>query len=309
MATESAPTAARGIVPLLRATVTEFLDDDCGTRAAALAYYTVFALPPLLVLLLIVAGAVWDPADVERVMTSQVGALIGPDGARQIQEMLAHADRPGSGGIVATLLGIAGLLFGATGAFVSLQDALNRAWEVAPDPQQGGVKQFLTKRLFSLGMVLGLGFLIAVSLALTSGVSALAEAMALPVPEGALQAGIFAAELLVLGALFATMFKVLPDAIIAWRDAAVGGAVTALLFTLGKFGIGLYLGRSDPGNAFGAAGALAVVLVWTYYAGMILLAGAEFTQQWAEQRGRGIEPEPGAVRVEEHTVTHPAPAR
>lgn len=301
--------AARGIVPLLRATVTEFLDDDCGTRAAALAYYTVFALPPLLVLLLLVAGAIWDPADVERVMTSQVGSLIGPDGARQIKEVLANAERPGAGGLVTTLLGIAGLLFGATGAFVSLQDALNRAWEVAPDPNRGGIKQFVTKRLFSLGMVLGLGFLIAVSLALTSGIAALAEAMALPVPEGALQLGLFVLELVVLSALFTAMFKVLPDAIIAWRDAAVGGFVTALLFTVGKFAIGLYLGRSDPGSAFGAAGALAVVLVWTYYAGMILLAGAEFTQQWAEQRGRGIEPEKGAVRVEQHAVHHPAPSR
>lgn len=293
---------ARGLVPLLRATASDFSDDECSVRAAALAYYTVFALPPLLVLLLLVAGALWDPADVERVMTTQFAGLLGEDGARQIKEMLAHADRPGSGGIVATVLGIGGLLFGATGAFISLQDALNRAWEVAPDPAQGGVRQFVTKRLFSLGMVLGIGFLLAVSLALTSGVSAMAEAIGLPLPEPLVHALVLVTSFVVLGALFTAMFKVVPDAEIAWRDALVGGGVTAVLFTLGKFAIGLYLGRSDPGSAFGAAGALAVVLIWTYYAGMILLAGAEFTQQWAKRRGAGIVPQPGAVRVEQRTM-------
>jgi membrane protein len=298
----------RTVMDVLKGTVTEFNDDECSVRAAALAYYTIFALPPLLVLLLIVAGALWDPADVERVMTTQFAGLLGPDGAGQIEEMLAHADRPGSGGLVATLLGIGGLLFGATGAFVSLQDALNRAWEVAPDPKQGGIRQFVTKRFFSLGMVLGIGFLLAVSLALTSGVSAMASEIGLPVPEPLVYVIELALSFVVLGALFATMFKVVPDAEIAWRDALVGGAVTALLFTIGKFAIGLYLGRSDPGSAFGAAGALAVVLVWTYYAGMILLAGAEFTQQWTKRRGATIVPEKGAVRVEQHTVHHEAAA-
>lgn len=302
------PPRPRTIMDVLKATASDFSDDECSVRAAALAYYTVFALPPLLVLLLIVAGALWDPADVERVMTTQFAGLLGPDGASQIKEMLAHADRPGSGGIVATLLGIGGLLFGATGAFVSLQEALNRAWEVAPDPEQGGIRQFLTKRFFSLGMVLGIGFLLAVSLALTSGLSAMASELGLPIPEPIAHLVTLVASFVVLGALFATMFKVVPDAEIPWRDALVGGAVTALLFTIGKFAIGLYLGRSDPGSAFGAAGALAVVLVWTYYAGMILLAGAEFTQQWAKRRGATIVPEKGAVRVEQHTVHRGAAA-
>lgn len=298
----------RTVMDVLKGAASDFSDDECTVRAAALAYYTVFALPPLLVLLLIVAGAVWDPADVERAMTSQFAGLLGRDGARQIQEMIAHADRPGSGGIVATLLGIGGLLFGATGAFVSLQDALNRAWEVAPDPEQGGIRQFITKRIFSLGMVFGIGFLLAVSLALTSGVSAVASELGLPVPEPLVHAITLLASFVVLGALFTAMFKVVPDATIPWRDALAGGVVTALLFTIGKFAIGLYLGRSNPGSAFGAAGALAVVLVWVYYAGLILLAGAEFTQQWARRRGTTIVPEQGAVRVEQHTVRRGAAA-
>jgi membrane protein len=294
---------ARGLVSLLVATARDFDEDECLSRAAALAYYTVFALPPLLVLLLLVAGAVWDASDVERVMTTQFAGVLGTDGARQIKEILAYADRPGSGGTVATIAGIAGLLFGATGAFISLQEALNRAWEVAPDPDRGGVKVFLLKRLLSLGMVLGIGFLLAVSLALTSGIAAVQRELALPVPGPLVYAAELGATFAVLVLLFTAIFRILPDAHVEWRDAAVGAVVTTILFTIGKFAIGLYLGRSNPQSAFGAAGALAVVLLWAYYAGIILLAGAEFTQQWATRRGHEITPEPGAVRVVEHRAT------
>lgn len=290
-----------GIVALAKAAAKDFGDDECAVRAAALAYYTVFALPPLLILLLMVAGVVWDPQDVQRAMESQFAGLMGESGARQIHEIIAQADRPGSGGLFATLASVAGLVFGATGAFLQLQGALNRAWEVEPDPEQGGVRRFVVKRLFSLGMVLGIGFLLAVSLALTAGLSAVGGALGAAVPAPLLHALNLVLSFVVLALLFATMYKVLPDAQIAWRDVWVGAVVTAALFLAGKFALGLYLGRSSPGDAFGAAGALAVVLVWTYYAGMILLFGAEFTQQWAKRRGSGIEPEDGALRVIQRT--------
>ena len=288
-----------GLLQLLKAAFKDFGEDECGIRAAALAYFTVFALPPLLTLLIMVAGIIWDPQDVQQALTSQFSGMMGESGGEQISTIIAQSDRPGSGGLFATLASVAGLAFGATGAFIQLQGALNRAWEVKPDPAKGGIMRFITKRLLSLGMVLGIGFLLAVSLALTAGISALGGAIGSGIPEGVMHVVTFVVSFAVLGLLFAAMFKVLPDAEIAWRDIWVGAFTTAALFVAGKFAIGFYLGRSNPGDAFGAAGALAVVLVWAYYSGMILLFGAEFTQEWAKQRGSGIAPEKGAVRVVE----------
>jgi membrane protein len=284
---------------LVKGTVSEFGDDECGVRAAALAYYTIFALTPLLILLVSIAGLVWSPAEVQRAVETEFAGMIGQPGAQQIHDMMTHGRSTPGGGIVATVASAAGLLLGATGAFLSLQDALNRAWNVKPDPSQGGVRSFVGKRLLSAGMVLGVGFLLAVSLALTAAVSAAGGTLGAAMPKVVIEGLNFALSFVLLGVLFAAMFKVLPDAEVSWRDVWVGGAMTALLFVIGKFVIGLYLGRSRPGDAFGAASALAVVLVWTYYAGMIVLLGAEFTQQWATQRGRGIRPEPGAVVADE----------
>lgn len=282
---------------LIKQSFRDFLDDEAPIRAAALSYYTVFALPPLLVLLILVAGLVWDPADVRHAMETQFAAMVGAKAARTIHGMIAAADRPG-GNLFRTLLSIAGLIFGATGAFLQLQGALNRAWDVKPDPKSGGVRNFLLKRFLSLGMILGVGFLIAVSLALSAFLSMLGDRMGGGFPDGVLHVANFVVSFAVLALLFGAIFKVLPDAEIAWRDVAVGAVVTAVLFVAGKFAIGFYLGRSSPGEAFGAAGALAVILVWVYYAGMILLFGAEFTQAWARGHGRAIRPEEGAVRVD-----------
>lgn len=285
------------MLSILKRAFRDFNDDECPVRAAALAYYTVFALPPLLVLLLMLAGALWDPQDVQRAMESQFASLVGSDGASAIHGMIESADKPGSGGVLATVLSIGMLVFGATGALMQLQGALNRAWEVRPDPEQGGIRAFVMKRLLSLGMILGIAFLLIVSLALSALIAAFGETLTF-IPEPALLAVNFVLNLVVLTVLFAAMFKMLPDAKIAWRDVWVGAGVTAALFVAGKFALGLYLGRSAPGDAFGAASALAVILVWVYYAGMILLFGAEFTQAWTQHGGRRIEPEQGAIRVE-----------
>jgi membrane protein len=287
------------VLGLLKTAVKEFGDDDCPRMAAALSYYTVFSLPPLLILLIMLAGLIWDPRDVQGAIETQIASLIGNDGAQQIREILAHADRPGSGGAVATALGLGALLFGATGAFIQLQGALNQAWEVEPDPAVGGIRNFITKRVFSFGMILGIAFLLLVSLALTAAVSAMWGMVGGGLPEEALHVTDMVISFAVVALLFAAMFKVMPDAIVAWRDVLVGGVLTALLFTIGKWALGFYLGQSDPGSAFGAAGSLALILVWIYYASMILLFGAEMTQAWAERRGAGIRPEKGAVRVVE----------
>lgn len=288
-----------GVFGMLKASAKDFMDDECPRLAAALSYYTVFALPPLLILLLLIAGAVFDPQQVQATIQGQMGSLMGQSGAEEIATLLEQAERPGGRGFKA-VLGVGALILGATGAFLQLQSALNRAWEVEPDPAAGGVKNFIFKRLLSLGMILGIAFLLLVSLALSAVVSALGEAVGEFIP-GASHTILLVAENLVtfvvVAGLFATIFKVLPDAKIAWKDVAVGALVTALLFTLGKFALGFYLGRSNPGEAFGAAGSLALVLVWIYYSSMIVLFGAEFTQQWAIHRGSGIEPEAGARRM------------
>jgi membrane protein len=287
---------ATGAVALLKRTFKDFSEDDCPRMAAALSYYTVFALPPLLILILTVVGMVFDPAQVEAAIRGQMGDLMGADGAEQIGTIIRQADEPEGRGLRA-LVGIGALVLGATGAFMQLQSALNRAWGVEPDPEAGGLRNFIVKRVLSLGMIFGLAFLLLVSLALSAAISVLGDMVGRVLPgtsEWALHALNFGLSLAVITVLFATMFRILPDARIAWRDVWVGGAVTAFLFVIGKFALGFYLGRSNPGEAYGAAGSLALILVWIYYASMIVLLGAEFTQVWAESRGTGIEPEEGA---------------
>jgi membrane protein len=293
--------ALRETFAIVRDSVKEFLDDDCQTQAAALSYYTIFSLPPLLVLILMLLGAVLDPQDIRGHLEVQLSGLMGATATEQIRNILEQARAPGAGGGVTAVLSVLALLLGATGAFGQLQAAINRSWEVAPDPDKGGIKQFLLKRVFSFGMILSVAFLLLVSLVLSAALTAFGGALGSMLPDGVsatlLQVVNQVLSLVVIAGLFAALFKVLPDARVAWRDVLVGGAATAVLFVLGKFLIGLYLGRSNPGEAFGAAGSLAVLLVWIYYSSMILLFGAEFTQLWAERRGQGIAPERGAIRV------------
>lgn len=285
------------MLSILKRAVRDFGDDECPVRAAALAYYTVFALPPLLVLLLMLAGLLRDPQDVQRAMETQFASLVGREGAATIHGMIQSADRSGSRGFVATVLSIGMLFLGATGAFLQLQSALNRAWEVRPDPDHGGIRVFVMKRLLSVGMILGIAFLMIVSLALSALISALGDSLGF-IPEPVLHVANFVLSFAVMTLLFGAIFRILPDAVIEWRDVWAGAVVTSLLFVAGKFVLGLYLGRSSPGDAFGAASALAVILVWVYYAGMIVLFGAELTQAWAAHRGTEIRPQPGAIRIE-----------
>lgn len=286
----------------------EFFHDDCPRLAAALSYYTVFALGPLIALLLLLAGLIWDPQEVQHAIGYQLSDLMGKQASQEVLAMVAHKDPTGGRGPMATAIGLALLIFGATGAFLQLQAALNKAWHVEPDPSQGGIKNFITKRVFSFGLILGIVFLLIVSLAVTAAVSAVTERFGSGLPEQLMLVLEFVFAFAVVTLLFAAMFKILPDAKIEWRDVWVGAIGTTILFVIGKFLIGFYLGRSDPGSSFGSAGTLAVILIWIYYASHIVLYGAEFTQVWANKFGSGIRPEEGAAKVVEQKkrVTGPA---
>ncbi len=291
-----------GLLGVFKQAFKDFMEDDCMTSAAALSYYTVFSLPAILMLIMLVVSSVMDPADVRGGLESQLESLMGPSAGGEVRTMLQETERPG-GGLIPTIVGIVALIFGATGAMGQLQAALNRAWEVAPDPKQGGIKSFLTKRLFSLGMLLSVAFLLLVSLVISTMLSGAGDRLSGLLPaglsEGVLHVINLVVSFAVISLLFAAMFKVLPDAKVAWRSALVGGLVTGVLFVVGKYLIGLYIGQSNPGQAYGAAGSLIVMLLWIYYSALIVLFGAEFTETWAVERGEGIEPEPGAIRMKQ----------
>ncbi|MCW5978380.1 MAG: YihY/virulence factor BrkB family protein [Bryobacteraceae bacterium] len=292
---------ARGVGGLLKRTVSEFADDDCMAMAASLSYYTVFSLPPLVFLIVFLVGLFVQHSTVEQEILRQVNELIGPSAAEQVKTMLDRTAEQTTGAGASLWIGFGALLFAATAVFAQLQTALNRTWGVAPDPERGGLRNFLGKRLLSLGMVLALGFLLLVSLALSAILSAMGAHFGYLLPaglsEGVLRLLNSAFSFMVFALLFAAIFKWLPDAVIRWRDVWAGAAGTALLFVIGKMAIGLYLGRSNPGEAFGAAGALAIIMLWVYYTSIVLLLGAEFTQVWARSYGSRIRPEPSAVRV------------
>ena len=279
---------------LAKETVSETLDDEVPSLAAAVAYYTVFSLPPLLVVIVAIAGAIFGAAAVEDAITSQAEGLAGGSAAVAIRGMIQSTSDLGDS-VGAKIGGIAALLFGASGAFGQLQMSLNKAWNVKKEQQKGGIVGTLLKRLVSFGMVLTIVFLLLVSLALSAFLAAAGGAVEALVPSGLVQTLLHVVNTVVAfvitTGLFAALFVVLPDTKVAWRDVWVGAAVTALLFTVGKFLIGLYLGRSNPGEAFGAAGSLALILIWIYYSSLIVLVGAEFTQVFSQRHGsRSIHP-------------------
>jgi membrane protein len=295
------PKSPTNALELAKNTWNSFNDDDCMTLGAAMAYYTVFSLAPLLLTIISLAGLVFGREAVQNQIAGQISGLIGSGAAEQVQSMLAHQSQNQSGGILGTVIGIITLIFGATGAFAALQDALNKAWHVQPDPKVGGVKAFLTKRMMSFGMILGVVFLLIASLAVTAAVSAATTWMGGYLPQsfsgGLAHALTFTVSLAVIAALFALILKVLPDGRVTWKDAWVGAVLTSILFTIGKTALGVYLGKAAPGSAYGAAGSLVVIVLWLYYASLIVLFGAEFTKVWAAAHKREIQPEAGAVKV------------
>jgi membrane protein len=287
----------RGFFGLLWATIFAFFGDGCSTMAAALSFNTFFSLPALLTLLLTLVGRFANAAEVERAIVGQVGKLVGSGAASQVAAIITNANRSPDAASIATIVSIFALVLGATASFSQLQAALNKAWGVKPDPHRNQLKVFLVKRVFSFGILMTVAFLLLVSLSLSTAIAALSEALTTQfgTPPVLLQAATAVGSFVIISLLFAVMFRYLPDARISWHDVRAGAIGTALLFVLGRTVIGLYLGRSDPGSVYGAAGSLALVLIWVYYTSMILLLGAEFTKLWAQRYGKGIEPVKGAV--------------
>jgi membrane protein len=287
----------RVLAILLKQSFQEWQDDNVSQLAAALAYYTVFSLTPLLVLAIAIAGAVFGEDAARGEIVGQIQGLVGTTGAKAIETALDNANRPEISSI-ASLISIAVLLFGASGVFAQLQEALNAVWNVRVKPNRG-VKGLIRKRLLSFSMVLGIGFLLLVSLILSAALSALANINLnlLPGLDFLWQILNFILSFALISLLFALMYKYLPDVEIAWGDVWVGAIITALLFSFGKFILGLYLGQGSFGSAYGAAGSLVIILAWVYYSAQILLFGAEFTQVFSQHYGSQILPDRHAEQL------------
>src|SRR5512133_1278742 len=283
------------LLNILRLAYQDWKEDKASRLAAALAYYTVFSLAPLLVIVIAITGLFWQRDVVQTQVMTQVQDLVGPQGSTFVSSLLSSANKPAQG-IIATILGIITLLFGALGAFNALHDSLNIIWDIKEEETKGfwaSIKKVIFSRLLSFTMILGIGFLLLVSLVISAGLSAVQETIgnAIPLSEVVMQLINLVISIGVITVLFALIYKFLPDAEIAWRDVWLGAFVTAILFSLGKMLIGLYLGNSAVASSFGAAGSLALLLIWIYYSAQILFFGAEFTQVYANNYGSKIVPE------------------
>jgi membrane protein len=286
-----------GFWSILSTTIGDWYGDRAQRLGAALAYYTVFALAPTIVIVIAVAAIVLGHEAARDEILRQIHELVGEQGAKAVESLIASARDPGASS-KAIGLGLITLVFGLWGVFGELQDALNTIWGVTPKAGRG-VLDVIRQRFWSFALVVGTGFLLLVSLAISTWISMLTKYFwyLLPLPGAALQAANTVVSFGVITMLFALTFKLLPDVDIAWRDVWLGAAVTALLFTIGKLVIGLYLGKSGVASAFGAAGSLVVILVWVYYSAQILYFGAEFTKVWTRRRGSGFTPQDNAEPV------------
>ena len=275
----------------------KWYEDDCLTLGAALAYYTVFSMAPVLVIAIAVAGALFGQEAAQGEIVAQIRGLVGEEGAVAIQSLIESAGRQDAGAI-ATLIGLVVLLFGSTSAFSQLQAALNKIWEVPPQASVG-LWDVLRARFLSFAAVLGVGFLLSVSLVLSAAVAAFGRFGRGRVPEIArvLEAADFLGTMLVHTLLFAMIFKLLPDVPIRWRHVWLGAGVTAGLFFIGKLVIGLYLATSEVGAAYGAAGWVILILAWVYYSAQIVLFGAEFTRAYAVEGRPSSPPLPSGERA------------
>ena len=284
----------------LKETFNDYLEDAALSRGAAIAYYTVLSIGPVLVICIAIAGLMFGQDAARGAIVGQLQGLMGDQAAELIQTTIKSASNRSSG-IWATILGLATLLITASGVFTEMQYALNVIWKA--EPQGGGLSTMLKARATSLGLVAALGFLLMVSLVLSAGMHALGAYLngVLPGAEFLLQVLNFVISLLLVSVLFAAIYKILPDRQLEWRDVAVGAVATAVLFTIGKTLIGLYIGSSSVASSYGAAGALVVVLVWIYYSSQIFLLGAEFTKVWAAHHG-------SAEAFAARTASAPAPA-
>ncbi|WP_207426217.1 YihY/virulence factor BrkB family protein [Pedobacter sp. SYSU D00535] len=292
----------KDIPSLLKETYKEWMDDEPFDLSAIVAYYAIFSLPALLIIIITVAGTVFGQEAVQNELSGQIGGIIGADAAKEIQAMIAASYRTDSS-TVALVIGVATLLFGATGVFVALQKSLNRVWEVKADPTKSGFKTLLKTRATSFGVILAIGFLLLISLTLTTVLTTLSDWIAARMPDFFLYIFYIINFLVTFGIitlLFAMLYRFLPDVTIQWRTVWVGAAITALLFVIGKFALAFYFGAAEPASTYGAAGSVILVLLWVSYSCLILFFGAEFTQVYAKRYGHEIEPNENAIRVEDN---------
>lgn len=281
---------------LLKETFSKWFDRDPFRNSTVIAYYTIFSMPGLLVIIINTAGYFFEEEAVANEISHQIRALVGSKAASDVEAIIANASQS-KGFTLSSVISFGTLLFGATGVFYQLQQTLNLMWEVKPEPKRKFLK-LVMDRLFSFGLILVVGFLLLVSLVLSTALSMLGNWVVVYFSESLnilFRIMDLTISLGVITLLFAAIYKFLPDVEIEWRDVWIGALVTALLFVLAKFALGLYFAYSDPGSTYGAAGSIILIMLWVSYAGMILFFGAEFTRVYADRRGHHIKPSEFAV--------------
>jgi membrane protein len=290
--------ALRNFWDLIKATFTQWNDRDPFSNSIIIAYYTIFSLPGLLVIIINIAGYFYDKKEITTQLSFQIESMMGGDIASDIESIVGKASEA-KGTVLASVLGIITLLFGATGVFYQLQQMLNKIWKVKPKVKTTHkLLELIRDRLFSFGLILVVGFLLLVSLMLSAALSALSSWVVIHLSESLnviFKVLDVLISLSVITFLFAALFKYLPDVKIKWKDVWAGAFLTAILFVVAKFALGLYFGQSDPGSTYGAAGSVILIMLWVSYTGLILLFGAEFTQVYITSRGE--KPKPTAVAV------------
>src|SRR5690554_2579419 len=284
---------------LLKETFKEWNDDDPWRLSAIIAYYAIISLPALLVIIINTVGAVWGEDIVQGKLTNEISSALGNDAAQSIQSII-DSTQGGNKSTISTIIGIATLIFGATGIFYHLQISLNAIWNIRVKPKSNILK-LVIDRARSFGFVLVIGFLLLISFFITTIISVLNNYLSSIFGETLIYLSFLTDIVLsvgVISVLFALMFKYLPDAKIQWRTVWIGAIITAALFVLGKFLLGLYLGKANPGSTYGAAGSIILILLWVSYSSLILFFGAEFTFVYSKRYGIGIRPNANAVRIE-----------
>lgn len=298
------PSRIKNYFQLLRQTFLEFSADNATKLSASLAYYTIFAVGPLILVIISVAGIFLGQETITASVYEQISSLVGADAAQQILRISENMRQQQSTAAFFGIVGVVTLLFGATGVFAEIQDSINYIWSIRAKPKKGWLK-YLRNRLLSFSLIVGMGFLLLVSLLVNTLMDILtARLLKFFGTDEVSIFKVFNLALLyaIISSLFAIIYKVLPDARIAWKDAFVGAGFTGFMFLLGKFLIGLYLGNSGVANAYGAAASVIVVLLWVYYSAIILYFGAEFTKVYALTKGSGITPYDTAVFIEKREV-------
>ena len=289
----------KSIWQFLKTTIDEWVEAEPFQLAAALSYYTLFSLAPLLLIAIGVAGFVFGREAAQNQIVETLQGMIGQESATTVQEMIQASNEKPKTGMISTIIGFVALLFGAGGVVGQLQTSLNKIWEVTPKPGQG-IWGFIRQRFFSFAMVLSIGFLLLVSLVVTAVLSSFTGMLSSLLGDATFVA--HAIDIVVsfgfVTLLFALIYKYVPDVEIEWRDVWVGAALTAILFTVGKYLIGLYIGTSGVSSTFGAAGSLITILVWVYYSSLIFFLGAEFTRVYATQYGSGVAPAENAQQID-----------